>query len=263
MKQFMLILLSSLAMGCAGVEKPQLIQQQKPNYAKDWLTSHSVSETEKIYRIAVLEIQDKTGSLETPGGSRSVSQGLTELIKHLLNKDPYSKFAVQHDRQNLDTLLRERSIAELYNKDAENVTSSSRLNTLISPAVDTVKLSKLMPVEILISGAVVGYDKTIKDTANGLSLNVFRASEKTSIDEVELTLFFTDVETGEVFGSFSSRQKIRSSTNGVGYLGYPSRDLLFEIESGWTANESITLALLAASEECLAYLTRKLHLEKV
>jgi len=42
MKQFMLILLSSLAMGCAGVEKPQLIQQQKPNYAKEWLTSHSV-----------------------------------------------------------------------------------------------------------------------------------------------------------------------------------------------------------------------------
>lgn len=261
MKQFLLILMVSFVVGCSVAEKTGSIQQQKPNHAEIWLNDHKVLASDEIHSVAVLEIRDKSGSLESPGGSRSVSQGVTELIKHLLNKEPYSNFIVQHDRQNLDPLLRERSIADLYNKDAQNLTNSNRLNALIAPAVDTQELSKLQPVQVLISGAVVGYDKTLRDTANGFSLNVLRSTEKTSIDELELTLFFTDVETGEVISSFSSRQKIRSATNGFGYLGYPSRDLLLEIESGWTSNDSITLALMAASEECLAYLVRKLHLE--
>ena len=259
---FRLLLICSIS-ACAQIEGSDKQTDPTPNYAKEWITLHKIKKNDPVYSIAVIGIQDKTGSLESPGGSRSVTQGATELVKYLLDRKPYSKFVIQHDRQNLEYLIRERSIAERYNQDLENPTNSSRLNSLISPAIEYIKLPNLKPVEILVSGAVVGYDKTMQDSVQGISINVIRATTKSSIDEVGLTLFFTDVATGKIYASHSSRQKIRSFSSGGGYLGYPSRDLLFELESGVSENDSITLAILAAAEDCLANLIKKLHLEKL
>lgn len=258
------LLLSMLCVGCS----PKLADiepnvETAPSLAEVWLEQHPAPEKNNRPLVSIVSIEDKTGSLALPGGSRSVTQASTEILKHLLNSDPYRNYIIQQDRQNLDALLRERTLADRYNAGLDDPSSSPRLNSLMAPALpQRIELSQLKPIQFFISGAVIGYDKSVTSSVDGLSVNVARTSEQTSIDEVQVTLFLTDVNSGEIVSSYSNRQKVSSVKTSSGLLGYPLRDFLLEIELGDAVNESVTDAVVVAMEKCLSYLIMQLHQEK-
>ena len=259
--RFLLIVL--LSAGCSP--KPtdaDLSIDRTPTSAKVWLKQHAKPTKEQRPTISVVTIQDKTGSLDLPGGSRSVTQGSTEILKHMLNSDPYRLYIVQQDRQNLEALLRERTLADRYNAGLVDPSSSSRLNSLMSPALPKkIELKSLKPIQFFISGAVIGYDKSVSSSTDGISVNVARKTEQTSIDEVQVTLFLTDTDSGEIVSSYTSRQRVGSVKTSAGFFGFPSRDMLLEIESGGARNASVTDAVIVAMEKCLSFLIMQMHRE--
>lgn len=213
----------------------------------------------RYFSVALTSISDKSGSLERPGGSKSVTQGSTELAKLLLSRPPYNRFFVQHDRQNLEALLRERSIAKRYNDNQSKVTDSDLLNELIKPALkDEIVIPDLLPVKYLISGAIVGFDKSKAQGGEGFGVNIISANKKYSIDEVTVTLFMTEVNTGQVIASAANTQSVASFSSGVTFYGFHLREILLEIEAGKSENTAVTLATTVALDNCLAELSYKL-----
>ena len=252
----------SLLAGC--ITEPMVLNQSienlAQNKAKEDLQKFSDSKTSSVtspIMVAVGEIRDKTGSIDAPVGSKSVTQGATEIAKMLLQTEPYKYLFVQQDGQNLDLLLRERQLAQRYNAEIAPVTASERLNELISPALkEEFLVPELAPVSYLITGAVVGFDKNIDQEVDGLSVNIIRATEEYSIDQVTVSMFATSVETGEIVSAKMNSQLVSSFKGGWGFYGFPLRDVLLELENGSSQNSATTRAVTVAIDYCLSAIAK-------
>lgn len=220
--------------------------------------------------IAVIEIEDKTGSTRPSGSqnfadpSRAVSQGAVEMLMHLLAHAPFDQAYDQMDRQNLAGLLTERRIAEQFNlrlsETAGLPPADTVLGALMAPTVEgLVTIDELRPVDYLLSGAVVGYDPNIVDDGYGLMVNGVGVTGRRRTDRISVMLYLTDVQSGRVVASAQKQTTVGASLQRLSAMGYPVADLLFEIEGGRAVNDAVTDELIAAFYLALVDLTAQMR----
>lgn len=194
--------------------------------------------------VAVYEFEDLTGQYKDDDDgqtlSRAVTQGGTSvLIKALLDAGERRWFAVL-DRSELDDILRERQI----------VTEMRRIYRF-EERIDPSALAPLAHSNILIQGAVVGYDTNLMTGGMGARYLGIGGDRRWKLDIATVSLRAVSSQTGEVLASVVVRKPIASVSDRGSVFTFIALDELLEAEAGRTMNEPRQIAIEQAIEKAV------------
>ena len=191
--------------------------------------------------VAVYENDDLTGQYKERDAIHSLSTAVTQggapmLIQALQEAGERSWFTVL-ERAELDNLLKERQIQ-----------TETRRIYRDEQRVDPHALPPLLHANIIIEGAIVGYDtNTITGGAGARFLGI-GGDAKYQHDTVTVTLRAVSTRTGEVLTSVTTAKSIYSVAVQGGVFRFVKLDELFEGEAGITTNEPRYIAVQQATE---------------
>ena len=115
----------------------------------------------------------------------------------------------------------------------------------------TYNLPDLHPVDLLLYGAVVGYDKDLRDSGVGSGLLGYNVKKERSIDQIHVMVQLVETVTGRIRSVGTASKEVGSSLVSGGYFGLLDEFTVLELEGGNATNDPRTLALLAALQEAL------------
>ncbi|MGQ0698573.1 MAG: CsgG/HfaB family protein [Panacagrimonas sp.] len=185
---------------------------------------------------AVYSFRDQTGQYkQAPDSSFStaVTQGGASYLVKALGE---SGWFTPVEREGLNDLLTERKILKSGETGPANGSGSgSNLPTLI-------------PANLIIQGAVVGYDFNVATGGIGIKYLGISASHQYRKDQVTVNLRAVDTNSGRVLHSISTTKTVYSSLIQPGIYRFVSFRELFEAEVGFTSNEPVQMAIQEAIE---------------
>jgi curli production assembly/transport component CsgG len=189
--------------------------------------------------VAVYQFTDKTGQNKPntafPEYSRAVTQGGATILTNALEKAGNRKWFTVVERESLPQLLQERQIIR-QTKD-------------IYGAGPT--LPPLAFAGVMMDGGIIGYDSNTLTGGFGARFLGIGGSTEYRRDTVTVYLRVVSVSTGEVLKSVSTSKTIYSfGLNGGAFRYIDFKDLL-EIETGFTTNEPVLLAVRQAIEKAV------------
>ncbi|HYI68312.1 MAG TPA: CsgG/HfaB family protein [Skermanella sp.] len=189
--------------------------------------------------VAVYQFIDKTGQ-NKPNElfseySRAVTQGGATILTNALEKTGDRKWFTVVERESLPQLLQERQIIrqtrEIYG--------------------DGPNLPPLAFAGIMMDGGIIGYDSNTLTGGFGARFLGIGGDTQYRRDTVTVYLRAVSVQTGEVLKSVSASKTIYSmALNGGAFKFIDFKDLL-EIETGFTTNEPVLLAVRQAIEKSI------------
>lgn len=205
--------------------------------------------------ISVMGFEDLTGQRIESGTSAAVASSGRILTEYLLDQtNTKDRFQVL-DRNLLTEMVNERRLAAQANatNEAEVLANASEvmrplIEGTIAPVFDVPDLT---PVDYMLQGAVVGFDRRLLDGGNGAGLLGMRVNERISRDQITVMIKLVDVATGKIIGTGHSTRFIDSSMASVGVFKFLREDKLLEIESGIAINDAASLALFYAIDGAL------------
>ncbi len=191
--------------------------------------------------VGVYNFKDQTGQFKpTENGSTfstAVSQGGTTMLVKALED---SKWFTPIERENLQNLLNERNIIRQTRDDY-------RKNQ--NPNEPT--LPPLLYAGILLEGGVVSYDSNI--LTGGVGARYFGVGGSTQYRQDRLTIYLRAVSTssGKILKTVYVSKTILSQAVDASLFRYVNFQRLLEVETGFTKNEPVQLAMKDAIEKAV------------
>ena len=189
--------------------------------------------------VGVYKFRDQTGQYkpsETGGSfSTAVTQGATTILIKALED---SKWFVPIERENLSNLLNERRIIE-----------STRQVYRKTSNPDEPQLPPLMFAGILLEGGIVSYDTNI--ITGGLGARYFGIGSSTQYRQDRITVYLRAVSTsnGKILKTVYISKTILSQAVDASLFKYVKFKRLLEVETGFTKNEPLQMAVAEAIEK--------------
>ena len=185
----------------------------------------ALPEAEQKKKIAVYNIDDKTGQIKDSGATL-VTQGATDMMITALKRS--RQFRVL-DRVNFNDFMNE-----------QNLKTKDRLKGKQGPAI-----GEMTGAQYLISGAVTEYQVDKKTGGLGLSIAGVGGTTETAVD-----LRVVDTTTGEVIWAKSLRKEIKGKRVGLQTFSFIG-DNMVEFETGEGKQEVINLVVRTLIEEAV------------
>lgn len=191
--------------------------------------------------VGVYKFRDQTGQYKPSevGStfSTAVTQGATTILIKALED---SKWFTPIERENLGNLLNERNIIrstrQEYAKNAE-------------PA--ETQLTPLLYAGVLVEGGIISYDSNI--LTGGFGARYFGAGSSTRYrqDRISVYLRLVSTSNGKILKTVYVSKTILSQAIDASLFRYVNFKRLLEVETGYTKNEPIQLAVTEAIEKAV------------
>lgn len=189
--------------------------------------------------VGVYKFRDQTGQYKaTETGSTfstAVTQGATSILIKALED---SKWFIPIERENLGNLLNER-----------NIIRSTRQEYLKNANPNDIQLTPLLYAGVLIEGGIVSFDSNI--ITGGFGARYFGAGSSTRYrqDRVSIYLRLVSTNNGEILKTVYVSKTILSQAIDASLFRYVNFKRLLEIETGYTKNEPMHMAVTEAIEK--------------
>jgi curli production assembly/transport component CsgG len=189
--------------------------------------------------VGVYKFRDQTGQYKPSevGGSFStaVTQGATSILVKSLED---SKWFVPIERENLANLLNER-----------NIIRSTRQEYRKTSNPDEPQLPPLLYAGILLEGGIVSYDTNI--ITGGVGARYFGIGSSTQYRQDRITVYLRAVSTqnGKILKTVYVSKTILSQSVDASLFKYVKFKRLLEVETGFTKNEPLQMAVAEAVEK--------------
>jgi curli biogenesis system outer membrane secretion channel CsgG len=191
--------------------------------------------------VGVYKFKDQTGQYKpTEIGSTfstAVTQGATSILIKALQD---SKWFVPIERENLSNLLNERNIIRSTRQ--EYATDSNTKDTPLTP---------LLFAGVLLEGGIISYDSNI--ITGGYGARYFGAGASTQYrqDRISIYLRLVSTSNGKILNTVYVSKTILSQSVDASLFRYVNLNRLLEVETGYTRNEPIQLAVTEAIEKAV------------
>ncbi len=191
--------------------------------------------------VGVYNFKDQTGqykNLEAGSSfSTAVSQGGTTMLIKALED---SKWFTPIERENLGNLLNERNIIRATRDEYRKSTNPNEPN-----------LPPLLFAGILLEGGVISYDSNI--ITGGAGARYFGVGGSTQYREDRITVYLRAVSTssGKILKTVYVSKTILSQAVSANLFKYVNFQRLLEVETGFTRNEPVQLAMKDAIEKAV------------
>lgn len=199
----------------------------------------------KRMTVAVYENEDLTGQFKERSNvqslSRAVTQGGAPMLIEALQAAGEREWFTVVERAELDNLLRERQIITEMRRVYRNEQS-----------INAHALPPLLHAEIIMEGAIVGYDTNTVTGGAGARFLGIGGDTKYQQDTVTVTLRAVSTKTGEVLNTVTTAKSVASVSVQGGTFRFVKLDELFEAEAGVTTNEPRYIAVQQAIEWAVA-----------
>ena len=219
------------------------------------------SQRNGIASVAVTSFEDLTGARVDGGYSTAVAASGHLLLEFILKNYRDEGHLAIYSRRLLSELINERRLAQQANTSyaTEAVNSLSKAtqalmgNAKIKPLHD---LPDLGPVDFLITGAVIGYDKNTRDSGAAAGMVGISNRYQQSEDSVSVLVELINVKTGAMSGIGIASELISSKLFNAGVFKYLEVDKILELEGGGSLNEPKTYALYLALTQAVENMFR-------
>ena len=212
-------------------------------------------EDNSSYTLAVMQFEDLSGTRSEGGISSAVASSGKLLTEYLLSAPQLrTKFSV-YSRGALKDLLTERSLATQYEASRREKLLKKTPPELIGLVTGNINpifdLPDMRPVDLLIYGAVVGYDKNLAESGSGAGIAGAAVRTKRSIDQLYVMVQLIETKTGRIRSVGTASQTVDSTLTSSGFLGFLSQYRILELEDGSAVNDPATIALFTALQEAI------------
>lgn len=217
----------------------EVTQEIKIELAEDNITTatellESLPEPEEKIKIAVYDIEDKTGQYKENGNvtySRAVTQGATEMLITALMR---SRQFIVKDRLEFQHVLNELNLKAQKSLNGEGNSKASLLDG----------------AEYIIEGAITEYDVDRNTGGIGLKIAGKGASKEYAKASCAIDLRVTDITTGEVVWAKSLKKEILGEKIDVAVFSFMGENIV-EFETGKGEQQAINLVVRTLLEEAV------------
>jgi curli production assembly/transport component CsgG len=191
--------------------------------------------------VGVYSFKDQTGqykNLEVGSSfSTAVTQGATSILLQALED---SKWFTPIERENLSNLLNERNIIRSTRQ--EYINNANQTGTQIPP---------LLYAGVLLEGGIISYNTNI--ITGGFGARYFGVGGSTQYRQDRITIYLRAISTssGKILNSVYTSKTILSQAVDVGLFRYVNFQRLLEVETGYTTNEPVQMAVKGAIEKAV------------
>lgn len=238
-----LLLIICLFSGC-GAYFNQPVGVQKAVFGENTPATTALVEMPKPKEqivVGVYKFKDQTGQYKaTELGSTfstAVTQGATSILIKALED---SKWFIPIERENLGNLLNER-----------NIIRSTRQEYAAKSESNEAVLTPLLFAGVLLEGGIISYDTNI--ITGGFGARYFGAGASTRYRQDRVTVYLRLVSTsnGKILNTVYVSKTILSQSIDASLFRYVNLNRLLEVETGFTRNEPIQLAVTEAIEKAV------------
>lgn len=243
-KNAIIVLLFSLLLSSCGAYFNQPIGVQKAIYGENTPATSSLihmPEPKEQVVVGVYKFKDQTGQYKaTDLGSTfstAVTQGATSILIKALED---SKWFVPIERENLGNLLNER-----------NIIRSTRQEYTPNPDGKETPLTPLLFAGVLLEGGIISYDSNIITGGYGARYFGTGASTRYRQDRISIYLRLVSTSNGKILNTVYVSKTILSQSVDASLFKYVNLNRLLEVETGFTRNEPIQMAVTEAIEKAV------------
>lgn len=189
----------------------------------------------------VYNFKDQTGQYKNVENgstfSTAVSQGATTMLIKALED---SKWFTPIERENLGNLLNERNIIRSTRDEYRKNSNPNEPN-----------LPPLLYAGVLLEGGIISYDSNI--ITGGLGARYFGVGGSTQYRQDRITVYLRAVSTssGKILKTVYISKTILSQAIDASLFRYVNFQRLLEVETGYTKNEPVQLAMKEAIEKAV------------
>ncbi len=191
---------------------------------------------------AVYGFRDQSGQYK-PNPASSFSTAVTQgAASMLVDAMQASGWFIVLERESLQNVLTERKI----------IRASQNKPEVAANIQDD--LPSLRAANILLEGAIIGYDTNVRTGGQGARYLGIGASQEYRVDQVTVNLRAVDVRSSQVLANVMTSKTIYSIARSASVFKYIEYKELLEAEAGYTTNEPAQLCVLSAIEAAVAHL---------
>ena len=194
--------------------------------------------------VGIYKFRDQTGQYKASENgstfSTAVTQGATSILIKALED---SKWFVPIERENIGNLLQER-----------NLIRSTRQEYAANVDPKAPQITPLLYAGVLLEGGIVSYDSNIITGGFGARYFGTGGSVKYRQDRVTIYLRMVSTANGKILKSVYISKTILSQAIDQSLFKYVNFKRLLEVETGYTTNEPIQMAVTEAIEKAVASL---------
>lgn len=191
--------------------------------------------------VGVYKFRDQTGQYKPQENgssfSTAVTQGATSILIKALED---SRWFVPIERENIGNLLQER-----------NLIRSTRQEYIKNANPNEPQLTPLLYAGVLLEGGIVSYDSNIITGGFGARYFGAGASVKYRQDRVAIYLRMISTSNGKILKSVYISKTILSQAIDESLFRYVNFKRLLEVETGYTTNEPVHMAVTEAIEKAV------------
>ncbi|WP_121666401.1 CsgG/HfaB family protein [Mesonia aquimarina] len=191
--------------------------------------------------VGVYNFKDQTGQYKAMENGSSFSTAVTQggtsvLIKALED----SQWFTPIERENLNNLLNERNIIRSTRQEYSNNGNKNQIH-----------LPPLLYAGVLLEGGVVSYDTNI--LTGGFGARYFGVGGSTQYKQDRITIYLRAISTsnGKILKTVYVSKTILSQAIDASLFKYVNFQRLLEVETGYTKNEPVQLAVKEAVEKAV------------
>lgn len=191
--------------------------------------------------VGVYKFRDQTGQYKPQENgssfSTAVTQGATSILIKALED---SKWFVPIERENIGNLLQER-----------NLIRATRQEYIKNANPNEPQLTPLLYAGVLLEGGIVSYDSNIITGGFGARYFGTGASVKYRQDRITIYLRMISTSNGKILKSVYISKTILSQAIDESLFKYVNFKRLLEVETGYTTNEPVHMAVTEAIEKAV------------
>lgn len=191
--------------------------------------------------VGVYKFRDQTGQYKPQENgsnfSTAVTQGATSILLKALED---SKWFIPIERENIGNLLQER-----------NLIRSTRQEYSKNANPNEPQLTPLLYAGVLLEGGIISYDTNIITGGFGARYFGTGGSIKYRQDRVTIYLRMVSTSNGKILKSVYISKTILSQAIDESLFKYVSFKRLLEVETGYTTNEPVHMAVTEAIEKAV------------
>lgn len=191
--------------------------------------------------VGIYKFRDQTGQYKASDNgstfSTAVTQGATSILIKALED---SKWFIPIERENIGNLLQER-----------NLIRSTRQEYSKNPNPNEPQLTPLLYAGVLLEGGIVSYDSNI--ITGGFGARYFGAGGSTKYRQDRVTIYLRMISTasGKILKSVYVSKTILSQAVDQSLFRYVKFKRLLEVETGYSTNEPVHMAVTEAIEKAV------------
>lgn len=191
--------------------------------------------------VGIYKFRDQTGQYKASDNgstfSTAVTQGATSILIKALED---SKWFIPIERENIGNLLQER-----------NLIRSTRQEYSKNPNSNEQQLTPLLYAGVLLEGGIVSYDTNIITGGFGARYFGVGGSTKYRQDRVTIYLRMISTASGKILKSVYVSKTILSQAIDQSFFRYVKFKRLLEVETGYSTNEPVQMAVTEAIEKAV------------